>query len=68
MIPSAIIDALVGAGATPEMIAAAFKADQALTQERLDKRRTRDAERQRRKRLRDIAKSRHVTRTHADIS
>ena len=66
MIPSAIMDVLVSAGATPEIIAVVVKADQALAQGRLDERRARDADRQRRKRNRDIAKSRHVTRTHAD--
>ena len=66
MIPPEVLDALVAAGATPELIAAAVKADQALTRGRLDKRRARDADRQRRKHNRDIAKSRHVTRTHAD--
>ena len=55
-----VLDALVAAGATPEMIAAAVKAANALAQRRIEPHRARNAERSaermRRKRARDARK------------
>lgn len=61
MIRPEVLDALLAAGATAEMIVAAVKADAAIEASRLTERRTKDADRQRRHR-----RSRRVTVTPCD--
>jgi hypothetical protein len=61
MIAPEVLDALLKAGATAEMIVAAVKADGAIEETRLTEKRAKDAERQRRHRL-----SRDVTVTERD--
>ena len=68
MIAAAVIDALVAAGATAEMIAAAIKADLALEEAKLAAKRAKNAQRMRtvRERARTAAHSDAQTRTAAD--
>lgn len=54
MIDPAVIEALVAAGATAEMIAAAHRADHAIDARKAAERRAKDAERQRRHRSRSV--------------
>lgn len=61
MIASEVLDALLDAGATAEMIVAAVKADAAKDAARLEEKRANDRERQRRHRG-----SRDVTQCHSD--
>lgn len=61
MIQPEVLDALLKAGATAEMIVAAVKADQAIEEQRLTEKRAKDADRQRRHRA-----SRDVTVTECD--
>jgi hypothetical protein len=57
------IDAMLTAGASAEVIAAAWKAELAAQQKQLEDKRAKDAERQRRHRM-----SQDVTRCHSDIA
>lgn len=66
MIDISILRAMVAAGAPVEAILAAVEADQLAEGERVQARRAKDAERQRRKRHADTAESRTVTRSHSD--
>lgn len=63
MIAPEVLDALLKAGATADMIVAAVKADGALDEAKIDARRAKDAERQRRHRM-----SRDVTVTACDVT
>jgi hypothetical protein len=60
-LPAEVLDALLSAGATAEMIVAAVKADASLEEAKVEARRAKDRERQRRHRL-----SRDVTVTACD--
>lgn len=62
---TAIVEALVAAGATPEMILAAVRAAEATNSDALVRRRAKDAERQQRFRDRNVT-SRDVTVTERD--
>lgn len=66
MIDAQVLDALVAAGATAEMIAAAVKADNAKLQARALARRMRDAERKREQRARE--KASEMSRGHSVTS
>jgi hypothetical protein len=60
-LPSSVIDAMVAAGATAEVLAAAIKADQQIATDKATFRRAKAAERQRKSRM-----SRNVTQTERD--
>jgi len=66
----AVLDALLAAGATAEMIVAAVKAEMAGQEERADAKRAKDAERQRRSRANRAGHdmSRNVTVTECDVT
>lgn len=61
-----LVEAMVAAGATPDMILVAVRATEAANEQALEQRRQADADRQARKRQRD--KSRDVTLRHSDRS